>query len=150
LDLFEPLTGWRRVEVTGRRRKREFAQEVRRLVEEDYPQVEKIRLVLDNLSTHTASAFYEAFAPEVAWRLARGVELCYTPGHGCWLNMAEIEISALVRQCLERCLPEEGTLRGEAGPWAARRNRLGRSVEWRFTTGEARIKLRTLYPAAKH
>lgn len=147
---FEPLTGWRRVEVTGRRRKREFAEEVRRLAEEDYPQAERIRLVLDNLSTHTASAFYEAFAPEVARRLARRVEFCYTPVHGSWLNMAEIEISALVRQCLKRRLPDEEALRRESVAWAAERNRLGTSVDWRFTTGEARIKLRSLYPAVKH
>jgi hypothetical protein len=106
--------------------------------------------VLENLSTDTASAFYEAFAPEVARRLAQGVKLCYTPVHGCWMNMAQIEISALVRQCLKRGLPEEETLRREAGAWAAERNRLGRSVEWCFTTGEARIKLPSLYPAAKH
>ncbi len=147
---FEPLTGWRRVEVTERRRKREFAEEVRRLVEEDYPRAEKIRLVLDNLSTHTAAAFYEAFVPERARRLARRVEFVYTPVHGSWLNMAEIEISALVRQCLgKRRLPDEGTLGREVKAWAAERNRLGTSVDWRFTTEESRSKLRSLYPAEK-
>lgn len=146
---FEPLTGWRRVEVTEKRRKREFAEEARRIAEEDYPQAEKIRLVLDNLSTHTAAAFYEAFAPEQARRLARRIEFVYTPVHGSWLNMAEIEISALVRQCLKRRLPDEERLRREAKAWAAERNRLGASVEWRFTTKDARIKLRSLYPSTE-
>ena len=146
----EPLTGWRRVEVTERRRKREFAEEVRRLAEEDYPQAEKIRLVLDNLSTHTAAAFYESFSAEVARKLARRIEFVYTPVHGSWLNMAEIEISALVRQCLKRRLPDEETLRREARAWAAERDRLGASVQWRFTTEDARIRLGSLYPAEKH
>ena len=145
---FEPLTGWRRVEVTERRRKWEFAEEIRRLAEEDYPQAKSIRLVLDNLSTHTASAFYEVFPAEQARRLARRVEFCYTPVHGSWLNMAEIEISALVRQCLgKRRLAEEETLRRETKAWERERNRLGTSVEWRFTTEDARTKLRSLYPA---
>ncbi len=121
--------GRRRVEVTERRRKCEFAEEVRRLAEEDCPQAEKIRLVCDNLSTHTASAFYEAFVPEVARRLARRVEFVYTPVHGSWLNMAEIEISALVRQCLKRRLPDEGMLRREVSAWAAERNRLATALE---------------------
>lgn len=147
---FEPLTGRRRVAVTERRRKREFAEEVRRLAEEDYPEAERIRLVCDNLSTHTAAAFYEAFAPEAARRLARKVEFVHTPVHGSWLNMAEIEISALVRQCLrKRRLPDEGTLRREVEAWQEERNRLGTSVEWRFTTEDARTKLRSLYPAEK-
>lgn len=147
---FEPLTGWRRVEVTERRRKQEFAEQVRRIAEEDYPKAQKIRVVLDNLSTHTASAFYEAFAPERARRLARRIELVYTPVHGSWLNMAEIEISALVRQCLgKRRLGDEGTLRREAKAWATQRNRQGVSTDWRFTTEDARTKLRSLYPATK-
>jgi hypothetical protein len=144
------LTGWRRVEVTERRRKQEFAEAVRRIAEEDYPEAEKIRVVLDNLSTHTKAAFYEAFDPERARRLARRVEFVYTPVHGSWLNMAEIEISALVRQCLKRRLPDEGTLRREAKAWAAERNRLGASVHWRFGTEEARIKLSSLYPSVKY
>lgn len=147
---FEPLTGWRSVEVTEKRRKQEFAEQMRRLAEEDYPDAEKIRLVLDNLSTHTPAAFYEAFAPERARRLARRIEFVYTPVHGSWLNMAEISISALVRQCLsKRRMPDEGTLRREVEAWAEGRNRQGSSVEWRFTTEDARIKLRSLYPAEK-
>ena len=146
---FEPLTGWRHVEVTEKRRKLEFAEEIRRLAEEDYPHAEKIRLVMDNLSTHTAAAFYEAFSAEVARRLARRVEFCYTPVHGSWLNMAEIEISALARQCLKRRLPDTETLRREAKAWEGERNRSGASVDWRFTTEDARTKLRSLYPATE-
>ena len=148
---FEPLTGWRRVEVTERRRKQEFAEQMRRIAEEDYPKAEKVRVVLDNLSTHTAAAFYEAFAPERARRLARRIEFCYTPVHGSWLNMAEIEISALVRQCLgKRRLPDVEALGRETKAWERERNRLGGSVAWRFRTEDARTKLRSLYPSAKH
>src|SRR5215210_1868953 len=147
LMAFEPLTGWRRASVTERRRNREFAEAVRRLAEEDYPDAEKIRLVCDNLSTHTAAAFYETFEPERARRLARRVEFCYTPVHGSWLNMVEIELSVLVRQCLKRRLPDIETLQREVEAWAAERNRLGASVDWRFTAEDARTKLRELYPS---
>jgi hypothetical protein len=146
---FEPLSGWRRVEATRRRRNQEFAEQVRRIAEEDYPQAEKIRLVLDNLSTHTPSAFYENFPAEQARTLARRIEFVYTPVHGSWLNRVEVEISALVRQCLKRRLPDEEALGREAKAWAAERNRLGASVDWRFRTGDARTKLRSLYPAAE-
>ena len=146
---FEPLSGWRRVEVTGRRRKQEFAEQVRTIAEEDYPQAEKIRLVMDNLSTHTTAAFYESFPAEQARTLARRIEFVYTPVHGSWLNMVEVEISALVRQCLKRRLPDEEALGREAKAWAAERNRLGASVDWRFRTEDARTKLRSLYPAAE-
>jgi len=146
---FEPLSGWREVVVTERRRKQEFALAMRRLAEEVYPQAQKIRVVLDNLSTHTAAAFYESFPPEQARRLARRVEFCYTPVHGSWLNMVEIEISVLVRQCLRRRLADIETLDGEAQAWCRERNRLGRSVDWRFRTKDARIKLRSLYPSEK-
>ena len=146
---FEPLTGRRRVEVTKKRRKREFAERVRSIAEEDYPDAEKVRLVLDNLSTHTASAFYEAFAPEAARCLARRVEFVYTPVHGSWLNMAEVEISALVRQCLKRRLPDAEALARETKAWERERNRMGASVDWRFTTEDARTKLRSLYPATE-
>src|ERR671914_2553536 len=101
---FEPLSGWRELVVTERRRKQEFALAMWRLAEETYPQAEKIRVVLDNLSTHTAAAFYESFPAEVARKLARRIEFVYTPVHGSWLNMVEIEISILVRQCLNRRL----------------------------------------------
>ncbi len=147
---FEPLTGWRELVVTERRRKQEFASAMRRLAEEHYPQAEKIRVVLDNLSTHTAAAFYESFpAEEVARKLARRIEFVYTPVHGSWLNMVEIEISVLVRQCLKRRLPDMKTLEREVAAWAAERNRVGTSVQWRFRTEDARIKLRSLYPSVK-
>jgi hypothetical protein len=149
LMAFEPLTGWRGAWVTGRRRKREFAHSMRRLAEEVYPHAEKIRVVLDNLSTHTAAAFYETFSAETARRLARRVEFCYTPVHGSWLNMVEIELSVLVRQCLKRRLPDVETLSREVAAWEAERNWLGASVDWRFTTADARIKLRSLYPSVK-
>jgi len=147
---FEPLTGWRRTSVTERRRGREFAEEVRRLVEEDYPRAERLRLVLDNLSTHTAAAFYQTFPPEVARRLARKVEFCHTPVHGSWLNMVEIEISVLARQCLKRRIPDIETLGREVSARSEERNRLQASVEWRFTTPDARLKLRKLYPSIEY
>jgi hypothetical protein len=146
---FEPLSGWREVAVTERRRKQEFALAMRRLAEEHYPQAEKIRIVLDNLSTHTGAAFYESFSAEVGRKLAQRIEFCYTPVHGSWLNMVEIEISVLVRQCLKRRLPDMETLEREAKAWCKERNRLGASVNWRFTTEDARIKLRSLYPSTE-
>jgi DDE superfamily endonuclease len=146
---FEPLRGWREVVVTERRRKQEFAHSMRRLAEEVYPQAEKIRVVLDNLSTHTVAAFYESFSAEVARKLARRIEFCHTPVHGSWLNMVEIEISVLVRQCLKRRLPDIETLEREAKAWSAERNRVGASVDWRFSTEDARNKLRSLYPSTE-
>jgi hypothetical protein len=122
---------------------------MRRLAEEHYPQAQKIRVVLDNLSTHTGAAFYEIFPAEVARDLARRIEFCYTPVHGSWLNMVEIEISVLVRQCLKRRLPDMETLGREAKAWCVERNRLGASVDWRFRTEDARIKLSSLYPSGK-
>jgi hypothetical protein len=146
---FEPLTGWRRTSVTERRRGREFAEEVRRLVEEDYPRAERVRLVLDDLSTHSAAAFYETFPPEVARHLTRRVEFVYTPvaSLGSWLNMVEIEISVLARQCLKRRIPDIETLGREVSAWCEARNRSKASVEWRFTAEDARTKLRKLYPS---
>lgn len=151
LMAFEPLSGWRWARVTERRRGREFAEAVGYLLGEAYPEAEKIRLVCDNLSTHTAAAFYEAFAPERARRMSRRVEFRYTPVHGSWLNMVEVEISVLVRQCLgKRRLPDMETLGREVEAWARERNRSGARVDWRFATSDARIKLRSLYPAVKH
>ncbi len=148
LRSFEPLTGWREAVVTKRRRNQEFAHSMRHLAEEIYPQAQKIRVVLDNLSTHrTAAAFYESFTPEQALRLARRIEFCYTLVHGSWLNMVEIELSVLVRQCLKRRLPDMETLEREVEAWQTERTRSGASVDWRFTTEDARIKLRSLYPS---
>ena len=145
---FEPLTGWREVQVRERRRGREFAEFIRHLAEEIYPEAEKIRLVVDNLNIHTPASLYEIFDAERARRLSRRIEFCYTPVHGSWLNMAEIEISVLVRQCLgKRRVPDAKTLGREARSWCEERNRRGASVEWRFTTEEARTKLRRLYPS---
>ncbi len=149
LMAFEPLAGRREVEVTERRRGKEFAEMVRRLAEEAYPHAERIRLVCDNLSTHTAAAFYGAFPPEVARRLARRVEFVHPPVHGSWLNMVEIELSVLVRQCLKRRLADIEVLRREVTAWGAERNRLGASVHWRFTTAGARTRLRKLYPSVE-
>jgi hypothetical protein len=146
---FEPLRGWREVEVSERRRGVEFAHLMHHLAEEIYPDAEKIRLVCDNLSTHSPAAFYEAFSAEIAHRLARKIEFFYTPVHGSWLNMAEIEVSVLVRQCLERRLPDIKTLCREVKAWQRERNRKEASVNWRFRTEDARIKLRSLYPTVK-
>jgi hypothetical protein len=145
---FEPLTGWRGVEVRERRRGREFAEFVCYLAEDLYPQAEKIRLVVDNLNIHTPASFYEVFDAERARELSRRIEFRYTPVHGSWLNMAEIEISVLVRQCLgKRRLPDTQTLQREVRAWYEARNRQQSSVDWRFTTSEARTKLRRLYPS---
>ena len=145
---FQPLTGWRGVEVRERRRGREFAEFVRYLAEDLYPKAEKIRLVVDNLNIHSAASFYEVFDAERARELTRRIEFCYTPVHGSWLNMAEIEISVLVRQRVgKRRVPDAQTLGREARAWCEQRNRLGASVDWRFTTADARTKLRRLYPS---
>ena len=145
---FEPLSGWRGARVAERRRGREFAEEARYLAEEVYPEAEKVRLVVDNLNVHTPASFYGSFPPEQARRLARRIEFVYTPVHGSWLNMAEMEISVLVRQCLGgRRIPDAETLRREALAWSEARNRAGTSVEWRFTSADARTKLRKLYPS---
>ena len=148
---FEPLGGWRSVEVHERRRSGEFAvaiaTAIARLAEEVYPQAEKIRLVVDNLNIHTPASFYEAFQAERARELCRRIEFVYTPVHGSWLNMVEVELSVLVRQCLRRRIPEADVLRREAQAWCEERNRAGASVDWRFTTDDARTKLRRLYPS---
>ena len=149
LMAFEPLTGWREARVTERRRKQEFAHSMRQLAEDHYPRAQKIWVVLDNLSTHTAAAFYETFETERARRLARKIEFVYTPVHGSWLNMVEIELSVLVRQCLKQRLPDVESLGTEVAAWEAQRNRVGASVNWRFTTEDARIKLGSLYPSEK-
>ena len=145
---FEPLTGWRGVEVHERRRGREFAEFMRYLAEDLYPEAEKIRLVVDNLNIHTPASFYEVFDAQRARELSRRIEFCYTPVHGSWLNMVEIEISVLVRQCLgNRGVPDAQTLGREARAWCEARNQHQASVDWRFTTADARTKLRRLYPS---
>lgn len=145
--LFEPLAGRREVAVRAKRGAREWAGVMRELVDVHYPEAERIVLVLDNLNTHAPSSLYEHFKPEEARRIARKLELHYTPKHGSWLNMAEIEFSALGRQCLKRRLAGEEEPGREVAAWAEARNNSGATVDWRFTTDDARIKLKRLYPS---
>ena len=144
--LFAPLDGWRRVEVRERRTKVDWAH-VKKLVDEDYPDRDRIVLVMDNLNTHKLSSLYEAFEPAEARRIAERLEIHYTPKHGSWLNMAEIEIGVLARQCLDRRIANQDILRGEVNAWQNQRNRDVIRVDWRFTTEDARIKLKSLYPS---
>ena len=144
--LFAPLAGWRRVEVTERRTRVDWAHLVRDLLDVDYPD-KRVVLVMDNLNTHSPGSLYEAFEPAEARRLARRLEIHYTPKHGSWLNMAEIEIGAMVGQCLDRRIPDRATMRREVGAWQERRNRESVRVDWRFTTADARVKLKSLYPS---
>jgi DDE superfamily endonuclease len=143
----EPLQARRWVAVTERRTKADWAQQIQDLVDVRYPAAERIRLVCDNLNTHTPAALYEVFAPAEAKRLADKLEIHHTPKHGSWLNIAEIELSALSRQCLDRRVPDFATLQAEAHAWQARRDAAGGTVDWRFTTADARIKLKRLYPS---
>ena len=142
----EPLAGWRQVMVSQRRTRIDWAHCIKDLVDVHYPDAEQIVLVQDNLNTHTPASLYEAFAPAEAKRLADRLELHYTPRHGSWLNMAEIELAVLAGQCLDRRLADQATLEREVLAWQAARNRAGRGVNWRFTTEDARIKLKRLYP----
>jgi len=142
----EPLAGWRRVSVTEKRTKTDWALQIRELLEVDYPGAEKVRLVMDNLNTHTIAALYEAFPAAEARRLAERLEIHYTPKHGSWLNMAEIEFSALNAQCLDRRLPDMQSVQKAATAWETDRNTKNSKITWRFTTEDARIKLRKLYP----
>lgn len=144
--VFAPLLGWRHIAVTERRTARDFAQVIKDLVDTQFPEAEKIVLVLDNLNTHTAASLYEAFEPVEAKRLADKLEIHYTPKHGSWLNMAEIELSVLGRQCLDRRLPDVGRLTREIAAWEQARNAAKRTVHWHFTTAAARVKLKKLYP----
>jgi hypothetical protein len=142
----EPLRGWRWAPVTERRTRIDWAQKVRELVDVRYPNALAIRLVMDNLNTHSPASLYEAFAPEEARRLAEKIEIHYTPKHGSWLNIAEIELKALTVQCLDRRIPTIEVLRREVTAWESERNRSGKDVDWQFTTRDARIKLKHLYP----
>ena len=148
--LFAPLEGWRRVEVTDRRTKADWARVVKQLVDEDYPHKDRIVLVMDNLNTHHPSSLYEEFEPAEARRIAERLEIHYTPKHGSWLDMAEIEIGVMVRQCLDRRIPDQSVLRREVGAWQQQRNRDAIRVDWRFTTEDAHIKLKSLYPSIQH
>ena len=145
----EPLTGRRKVRVTERQTGFEFAEQLRLLVDEDYPEAAQLVLVVDNLKTHSPACLYERFTPAEARRIGRKVEWPYTPEHGSWLNIAECELSVLERQCLARRLPNVATLMREVSAWEQRRNQALVTIDWRFTTADARIKLKRLYPVVK-
>ncbi|MHC4167267.1 MAG: IS630 family transposase [Planctomycetota bacterium] len=145
--MFEPLRARRHVKVKDRRTREDFAECIRELVDVHYPDAEKIVLVLDNLNTHSSGSLYEAFEPAEARRLAEKLEIHYTPKHGSWLNMAEIEIGVLSRQCLSAYIPTKGQMVNEVAAWEQRRNQAGATVDWQFTTTDARVKLKRLYPA---
>lgn len=151
-DLFlsiEPLCGRRQVRTRQSRTAHDFAEVLRALVDEDYPQAETIVLVVDNLNTHHPGALYERFEPAEARRIAAKLEWHYTPEHGSWLNIAECELSVLTRQCLKRRIPDMTTLTNEVTAWSQRRNQANVTVDWQFTTDDARIKLKRLYPVLK-
>ena len=143
----EPLVGWRAVRVTERRTAKDFAEVLRWLVEEVHPEAEKVVVVMDNLNTHKVASLYEAFPPEQARRIAGRLEIHHTPKHGSWLNVAEIELSVLTRQCLDRRIASAAELRTEVRAWEAERNDRAVEIRWRFTTADARIKLHRLYPS---
>jgi hypothetical protein len=142
----EPLSGFRSVRVREHKTAIDWASEIQHLLDIQYPEADRIRLVCDHLNTHGLGALYEAFPPEQARRLAARLELHYTPKHGSWLNIAEIELSALTLQCLDRRVPDIETLRAETKQWEQRRNASQKGVDWQFSTQDARIKLRRLYP----
>lgn len=144
--IFEPLRGWRHVKVTESRTAVDFARCLEELVDIHYPDADKIVLVVDNLNTHAESSLYKAFSPEKAFRIAEKLEIHYTPKHGSWLNMAEIEFSALSRQCLRRRIPDRVTLCDVIKAWEETRNRSEVKCKWQFTAEDARVKLHKLYP----
>lgn len=143
---FDPHAGWRHVLVSERRTKADFADWLRELVDVHYPQADVIRVVLDNLNTHTLAALYERFPPAEARRVAQKLEFHYTPKHGSWLNMIEIEWSVLADQCLARRLPDQATLAREIAAWEIARNAAHATIDWQFTVAKARTKLHRLYP----
>ena len=141
-----PLEDWRKVSIRERKTKRDWAEEIRELVDVDFRDAEKVVLVMDNLNTHTPGALYEAFSPEEARRILERLEIHYTPKHGSWLNMAETELSVLTKQCLARRMPDIETLRAETLKWSTARNAAAKRVNWQFKTEDARVKLKRLYP----
>ncbi len=144
--LNEPLTGQRHVTVTAQRTKRDFAKQMKKLVDELYPTVDRITLVMDNLNTHRMSSLYEEFTPEEARRLIEKIQVVHTPKHGSWLNMAECELSVMQKQCLACRIADEATLRKNVDIWNTDRNNRSKKVDWQFRTADARIKLHRLYP----
>jgi DDE superfamily endonuclease len=146
-EFFQPLAGWRHVKVTARRTKEDFAQCMKDLTDCHFPEADVIRVVVDNLNTHDPSSLYETFEPAEARRIARKLEFHYTPKHGSWLNMVEIEFSVLSQQCLDRRIPNIETLTNEVAQWEKQRNDQKATVNWRFTTEVARERLQRLYPS---
>ncbi len=142
----EPLGSWRKVNVRQRKTSIDWAYEIKELLDTDYSQAQKVILVCDNLNTHKVASLYEAFEPKDARQLAERLEIHYTPKHGSWLNVAEIELSVFTKQCLDRRIPDMATLQQEVKSWYRRRNAKQKSVDWQFTTEDARIKLKRLYP----
>ncbi len=142
-----PLDGWRHVQVTEQRTRTDWAAFMRAVADTHYPTAERIVVVLDNLNTHGPASFYQAYPPAEARRLTERFEFHYTPKHGSWLNMAEIELSVLGRQCLARRIPAAAQLEAEVAAWVAQRNGAGATIDWQFTTADARIKLKHLYPS---
>jgi len=147
---YEPLQGKRQLQITDQRKKIDWAFFIKDLVDGHYPNADKIVLVMDNLNTHTGSSLYEAFEPKEAKRILDKLEIHYTPKHGSWLNIAEIELSHLGRQCLDRRIPDKEILSREVLAWADQRNKEASIVDWQFTTDDARIKLKRLYPVIKN
>lgn len=143
----EPLAGKRQVCVTEQRTMQDWAHVMRELIEETYADAEKIVLVMDNLNTHTPASFYATFQPDIAKRLSDKLEIHYTPKHGSWLNMAEIELGILARQCLDRRIPNRAKLKREVAAWESQRNLSKNKINWQFQTKDARTKLHQLYPA---
>jgi hypothetical protein len=143
---YAPFDGWRRVSVTAHRTKVDWAHQIKALLREDYPHARKVILVMDNLNTHVGASLYETFPPDEARSLLERLEIHYTPKHGSWLNIAEIELRVLIGQCLDRRIPDPQTLQREINLWETQRNTKGASVDWQFTTTDARIKLKRLYP----
>jgi hypothetical protein len=144
--MFEPLRGWRHVVIRRNKGAVDWAEVIANLLEHHYPKARRVRLVLDNLNTHAGGSLYQAFPPERARQLYQRLEIHYTPKHGSWLDMAEIELSILMSQCLDRRIGSDKVLRSEVAAWERARNQAGAEIDWRFTTGDARIKLRKLYP----
>ena len=143
----EPLAGWRHAQALEHRTKKDWANQVKWILDNQYPDAKKVVLVMDNLNTHVISSFYETFAPEEAFRLAQRLEIHYTPKHGSWLDIAEVELSALAAQCLgDRRIPSIEALNRELAAWESKRNADQKGVDWHFTTANARTKLKWLYP----
>jgi hypothetical protein len=142
----EPLAGKRHVAVTEHRTRKDWAYQIKQMLDDRYPDAIKVRLVMDNLNTHNIASLYETFEPQEARRLAERLDIHYTPKHGSWLNMAEIEFSALKGQCLNRRIPDMVTMQNEVSAWEKNRNNCVRKIDWQFTAADARIKLKRLYP----